>query len=62
MTGPKRTSVISAAADNMRAKVVVIQGDPHADTFCRSVGARHVGERPSASIEGRVLPLYELGC
>jgi GNAT superfamily N-acetyltransferase len=42
--------------------VIVIQGDPHADAFYRAAGARHVGERASASIQGRMLPLYELDC
>ena len=50
------------ARDDMRARTIVIQGDPHADAFYRSLGARRVGERASASIEGRMLPLYELDC
>jgi GNAT superfamily N-acetyltransferase len=52
----------SYARDRMAARVLVIQGDPHADEFYRSLGARRVGERASASIEGRMLPLYELAC
>jgi GNAT superfamily N-acetyltransferase len=52
----------SHARDRMAARTILIQGDPHADAFYRSVGARRVGERASASIERRVLPLYELDC
>jgi hypothetical protein len=36
----------------------VIQGDPNAAEFYQRCGARKIGERPSASIPGRVLPLY----
>lgn len=43
-----------------RFRVLEIQGDPHADGFYRSLGAVRVGDRPSASIPGRWLPLYEL--
>lgn len=42
------------------AAVMEIQGDPHAAHFYERVGARKVGERSSASIPGRRLPLFEL--
>ena len=39
---------------------LLIQGDPHAAGFYRALGAVPVGERVSASIPGRVLPLFEM--
>ena len=42
------------------ARVLVIQGDPHAAEFYRAAGARQVGSRESESIPGRMLPLFEL--
>jgi len=39
---------------------IVIQGDPHADGFYRAQGAERVGDRPSESIRGRLLPVYRL--
>ena len=38
----------------------MIQGDPNAADFYRAAGAVQVGERASASVPGRVLPLFEL--
>jgi GNAT superfamily N-acetyltransferase len=43
-------------------RVLVIQGDPNAAEFYVRCGATRVGERASASIPGRMLPLYELRC
>lgn len=37
-----------------------IQGDPRATPFYESMGARRVGSRPSSSVPGRALPLFEL--
>lgn len=39
---------------------LVIQGDPNAAAFYTAAGARPIGSRPSASIPGRDLPLYEI--
>lgn len=39
---------------------IVIQGDPHAEPFYLAAGAVICGTRESASIAGRLLPLYEL--
>ena len=39
---------------------LVIVGDPHAEGFYVRLGARRVGTKPSASIPGRRLPLFEL--
>jgi GNAT superfamily N-acetyltransferase len=41
-------------------RVIEIQGDPNAVAFYVKVGAKQVGERPSASIAGRMLPVFEL--
>ena len=50
------------AREVLGARTLVIQGDPHAAAFYAAAGALLVGERPSESIAGRVLPLYELAC
>lgn len=39
---------------------LVIQGDPHVARFYQACGARRVGSKPSASIPGRLLPLFAL--
>jgi N-acetylglutamate synthase-like GNAT family acetyltransferase len=39
---------------------LVIQADPNATQFYNRAGAQQIGERPSGSIPGRMLPLYEL--
>ncbi len=41
-------------------RVMIIQGDPNAAAFYRAAGARRVGARPSDSVPGRTLPLFEL--
>jgi len=46
-----------AAAQGFRT--LVIQGDPNAAPFYLRGGAEPIGERTSASIPGRMLPLYE---
>jgi len=43
-------------------RVIEIQGDPHAAEFYARVGATQIGERPSASIAGRMLPVFEIRC
>jgi len=49
-----------AAARAAGAARLVIQADPNAHAFYRAAGAVVVGERPSASIAGRMLPLLEI--
>ena len=49
-----------AAAVSQGARVLVIQGDPHAAAFYEAAGAVRIGERESTSIPGRLLPLYSL--
>ena len=42
------------------AKTLVIQGDPNSADFYLALGAVRVGERASDSIEGRLLPVFEV--
>ena len=49
-----------ARAGKKGATRMLIQGDPNADQFYRAAGGVRVGERPSGSIPGRVLPLFEI--
>jgi GNAT superfamily N-acetyltransferase len=39
--------------------LLTIDADPHAEAFYLAMGAQRVGEVPSGSIPGRVLPLLE---
>lgn len=39
---------------------LLIQGDPHAQSFYLAMGGRPIGERKSGSIAGRMLPLFEI--
>jgi len=48
------------AARAAGAAWLVIQSDPHVVGFYEKLGATVVGAQPSASIEGRTLPLLEL--
>jgi ribosomal protein S18 acetylase RimI-like enzyme len=41
-------------------KTLEIHSDPNAVSFYEKMGAKNVGEVPSDSIPGRMLPLYEL--
>ena len=47
-------------AASQGAKRLLIQGDPHAESFYLSAGAVLCGSRASGSIPGRQLPLYEV--
>lgn len=47
-------------ARELGALTLEIQGDPNAAHFYRSAGAQQVGVRPSTSVEGRVLPVFEI--
>jgi predicted N-acetyltransferase YhbS len=51
-----------AQAEARRAgyRVMVIQGDPNAAEFYVKAGAEAVGERPSATIPGRMLPVFRV--
>jgi len=41
-------------------RAMIIQGDPHAIGFYERMGARCIGERRSASVASRMLPLFEI--
>jgi predicted N-acetyltransferase YhbS len=41
------------------AKTLRIEADPHASGFYARLGARLIGEAPSESVPGRMLPLFE---
>lgn len=47
-------------AMTLGSRRMIIQGDPHAETFYLAVGAMPCGSRESGSIPGRELPLYEI--
>ena len=51
---------IAEAASHADIERVVIQADPNAAEFYETAGAVKIAERESASIAGRMLPLYEL--
>ena len=58
------TALFIDALDIARAagiETLRIESDPNAAAFYERVGARLVGETPSASIPGRVLPVYAIG-
>lgn len=55
--------LIEHAIDAVAARsgtALLIQGDPHAEKFYLSAGARQVGSRESGSIPGRLLPMFEI--
>jgi GNAT superfamily N-acetyltransferase len=41
------------------ARRLLIEADPNASAFYERMGAAHIGEAPSESIPGRMLPLFE---
>ena len=49
-----------STSSNLEFRSMLIHGDPHADAFYRAMGARKIGTRPSESIPGRELPLYNI--
>ncbi len=42
------------------AREMIIQGDPHAESFYRAAGGRRTGVRESGSVPGRQLPLFTI--
>jgi GNAT superfamily N-acetyltransferase len=58
--GTRLIAHAKAEAARKSWRTIAIQGDPHAEAFYRSVGARRTGSRPSESIPGRWLPLFQL--
>ena len=56
-------ALMAHALDEFRASGLarlIIQADPNATEFYEAAGATLIGERPSDSVEGRRLPLYEI--
>jgi GNAT superfamily N-acetyltransferase len=49
-----------AIACEQGLRQLMVESDPNARGFYEHLGARLVGERPSSSIPGRVLPLYAI--
>lgn len=49
-----------ATARSLGAETLLVQGDPHAEQFYRRAAAELVGTRESASIPGRLLPLFRV--
>lgn len=47
-------------ARNCGARRLEIEADPHAEDWYRTRGAERIGEAPSGSIPGRMLPVLEL--
>lgn len=47
-------------ARRIGASSLLIQGDPHAESFYRAAGGKLVGERESDSIKGRYLPEFRI--
>jgi GNAT superfamily N-acetyltransferase len=45
---------------SMGRSVLVIEGDPNAAPFYEAAGGRRVGSKPSRSIPGRSLPLFQI--
>lgn len=46
-----------AHAKNQNVASIVLLSDPNAKPFYTAMGAKYVGEKPSASIKGRTLPV-----
>jgi predicted N-acetyltransferase YhbS len=55
--GEKLFAAIVVLLKRERARRLVIEADPNARAFYERMGAVHVGEAPSDSIPGRMLPL-----
>ena len=51
---------LRSVARSLGIRTVTIQGDPNAEDFYLSIGARPGGYRESASIPGRFLPIFKL--
>ncbi|MDJ0632834.1 MAG: GNAT family N-acetyltransferase [Xenococcaceae cyanobacterium MO_188.B29] len=56
--GRKLIARAKLIARELGSKVMIIQGDPNATNFYLKVGGKLIGERESASIPGRYLPVF----
>ena len=53
-----RHAIATARASG--ARTLRIEADPYAEPFYQAMGAMRIGETPSGSIPGRMLPLLHL--
>lgn len=51
---------LRSEAGRLGIRTITIQGDPNAEEFYTSIGAKPAGYRESASISGRFLPIFKL--
>jgi N-acetylglutamate synthase-like GNAT family acetyltransferase len=58
-TGRALWAALEAHAREIGAKTLALDSDPHAVGFYERMGCRVVGEAPSGSIPGRMLPRME---
>ncbi|MEO1006035.1 MAG: GNAT family N-acetyltransferase, partial [Cyanobacteria bacterium J06638_38] len=58
--GRKLIDKAKLIARELGKKVMLIQGDPNAKNFYLKVGGQLIGERKSASISSRYLPLFKI--
>ncbi|MEM8672481.1 MAG: GNAT family N-acetyltransferase [Cyanobacteria bacterium P01_G01_bin.67] len=58
--GRKLIDKAKLIARELGKKGMLIQGDPNAKNFYLKVGGQLIGERKSASISGRYLPLFKI--
>ena len=59
-SGRKLMDKAKLVASELGSKVMIIQGDPNAKNFYLKVGGKLIGERESASIPGRYLPVFKI--
>lgn len=57
--GRRLFAAIAAAAEREGATLLRIEADPFAAGFYARLGARRIGDVPSATLPGRTLPLFE---
>lgn len=57
--GEQLFAAIAAHVAREGARTIRIEADPFAAGFYERLGARHIGEVPSATRAGRMLPLFE---
>jgi N-acetylglutamate synthase-like GNAT family acetyltransferase len=56
--GRKLINSAKSVAKELGCEIMIVQGDPHAKDFYLKAGGKFIGERESASIPGRYLPLF----
>lgn len=58
--GRRLLDALLEKAQRLGAERVLVEADPHAESFYARRGGRRVGERPSGVIAGRSLPVLEI--